>query len=678
MGGIENTEIETEEDVVRLVKDCRAQATSSQGEWRDETRTSYDMVSGKQWTDEEEATLQEEERIPTTFNFIGTTIDAVSGSEINNRQEVAYIPREIGDVSKDELMTAAAQWVRDNCDAEDEESDSFWDVLIGGVAWTETRMDYEQDEEGKCFIERVDPFEMRWDPSARKRNLADAKWVQRERRFTKEDIEALWPEKASDLKAGTDFDEDDDESPHVNHEPDGYSGDSKSGAERGKKLYTVIQHQWYTLECYYKVLSPDSGQIVELSKEKFEALEKAQMAANIPPPESARLHRRVYKQAFVSGETLLEVKDAPCKEDFTFQAITGKRDRNKGTWYGLVRPMKDPQKWANKFYSLLIHILNTNAKGGLMMEEGAVANPRKFEADWSKTNKISKLNPGGLGKVMPKPPPAIPQIIGELMHFSVDSVRGTSGVNLELLGLADREQAGTLENQRTKAGLTILAPFFGSLRHYRKRQGRVLFYFIQNYMSDGRLIRVAGEGLGQFVPLIREPGVLKYDVVVDDAPTSRDTKERTWQALTQLMPLLKGEGIPIPPEVIEYAPLPSALIAKWKPMLEQAHQKAQQGDPMQKAMQEAQIEKIRAEVEKGYASADQAQSQAQLNYIKAQVESMAPVLQAIQMALQAFVPKPGPGGEQAPQGQTMQPQMPPMQPPMQQPPMGGAGPTPFQ
>jgi hypothetical protein len=119
--------------------------------------------------------------------------------------------------------------------------------------------------------------------------------------------------------------------------------------------------------------------------------------------------------------------------------------------------------------------------------------------------------------------------------------------------------------------------------------------------------------------------------------------------------MLKEQGIPIPPEVVEYAPLPSALIAKWKPMLEQAHQKAQQGDPMQKAMQEAQVEKVRADVEKGYASADQAQSAAQLNYIKAQVESMAPVLQAIQMALQAFVPKPGPGGEQAPQGQPQQP-----------------------
>lgn len=141
----------------------------------------------------------------------------------------------------------------------------------------------------------------------------------------------------------------------------------------------------------------------------------------------------------------------------------------------------------------------------------------------------------------------------------------------------------------------------------------------------------------------------------------------------ELLPLVQGMGIPIPPELIDYAPLPSGLVAAWKPKLLQAQQKMEQGDPMQKAMQAAQVEKAKADVEKTYASADQAQSAAQLNYIKAQVESMAPTLQAIQMALQAFVPKPGPEGQQAPPGP----------PAPQQPPSGGFftpenGPTPVQ
>lgn len=674
MGGIDK--IEDEGDVIKLVKDCRAQAIAAHSEWRDECRENYDMVSGKQWATEDEAALAEQGRAATVFNRLGTIIDAVSGSEVNNRQEVRYIPREIGDVAHNEVLTSAAQWVRDNCDAEDEESDAFVDVLITGIGFTETRMDYEEDEEGKCIIDRVDPLEVRWDPAARKRNLSDAKWIQRERGFTKEQIYSRWPDADIDLSGAAEYSEDDETSPHVTKEPDGYDGSNKSGADRARKLYPVTQHQWYELECVYKVLDPQTQQITELPKEEFEPLQERATKLGMPV-QAARINRRVYKQAFVCGETLLEIGPCPCAHDFTIQAITGRRDRNNGVWYGLVRPMKDPQRWANKFFSQLLHIINTNAKGGLMMEKGAAENPRKFERDWAKADSVVTLNPGAIaqGKIQPKPTPVIPPAISELMNFSISSIRDTSGVSLELLGMADREQAGYLEAQRTKAGLTILAGFFDGLRLYRKRQGRVLAYFIQEYLSDGRLIKVVGKDREQFIPLLKNPEGMKFDVIVDSAPTSRDMKEKTWAALMELLPLVQGMGIPIPPELIEYAPLPSGLIAAWKPKLLQAQQKMEQGDPMQKEMQRVQLEKLKSDVEKGYASADQAQSAAQLNYIKAQVESMAPTLQAIQMALQAFVPKPGPEGQQAPPGQPQAPQQPP--------PSGGFftpenGPTPIQ
>src|SRR5574343_1299656 len=202
MGGIEDKKPDEmdEEAIVKLVKDCRRQAKSTQSEWRDEARESYDMVAGKRGEAEDGGALTAQGRVATVFNRLGTIIDAVSGSEVNNRQEVRYIPREIGDVAENEVLTSAAKWVRDNCDAEDEESDAFVDVLVSGMGWTETRMDYEQDEEGKCVISRVDPLEMRWDPAARKRNLADARWVQRERGFTREELKGRWPDKADDLK----------------------------------------------------------------------------------------------------------------------------------------------------------------------------------------------------------------------------------------------------------------------------------------------------------------------------------------------------------------------------------------------------------------------------------------------------------------------------------------------
>lgn len=642
MGGmIEEDDDDSPEAIVKAVKDCRKDATSSQAEWRDEARESYDMVAGKQWAEEDANKLTSEGRVAAVFNRLGTIIDAVSGSEVNNRQEVRYIPREIGDVAANEVLTGAAQWVRDNCDAEDEESDAFVDVLVSGMGWTETRMDYEHDEEGKCFISRVDPLEMRWDPAARKRNLADARWVQRERGFTREEIEARWPD--AELPEKAELDEKEDEALQIDHKPDGYVGAEENKATK-RKLYSVIHHQWYDIVPVYKVLSPDTGQIIEVPEDRYPAIEQIANMQGLQI-KSAKISRREYKQAFVCGETLLEAGPAPCKHDFTFQAITGRRDRNAGTWYGLVRPMKDPQRWANKFFSQLLHIINTNAKGGLMVEQGAVENMRKFEKDFAKADSIVKLNPGGSQKVAPKPIPVIPPAISELMNFSISSIRDTSGVSLELLGMADREQAGYLEAQRTKAGLTILAGFFDALRLYRKKQGRVLAYFIQEYLSDGRLVKIVGKDGERFIPLLKNPELVEFDVVVDDSPVSRDMKERTWATLMQMLPIAKDMGMPIPPDIVKYSPLPSALIASWQPMLQQA----QKPKPEQQAMQQLQIQQAAADVEKTQAAADQAQATAQLNYIKAQVESMAPVLQAIQMALGHFVPKPGPGGDTAQQ-----------------------------
>ena len=49
---------------------------------------------------------------------------------------------------------------------------------------------------------------------------------------------------------------------------------------------------------------------------------------------------------------------------FRFKCITGKRDRNANTFYGVVRAMVDPQLWGNKFFVQIMHILNTPPKAG--------------------------------------------------------------------------------------------------------------------------------------------------------------------------------------------------------------------------------------------------------------------------------------------------------------------------
>jgi hypothetical protein len=51
-----------------------------------------------------------------------------------------------------------------------------------------------------------------------------------------------------------------------------------------------------------------------------------------------------------------------------------------------------------------------------------------------------------------------PQGMDRLMQFSIEALPATTGINLEMLGLADRQQAGVVESQvammaRTRPGV---------------------------------------------------------------------------------------------------------------------------------------------------------------------------------------------------------------------------------
>ncbi len=596
-------------EVVAMVRDKKRLFESQCGTWRQEARENYDVVAGdgRQWDPKAKKALDDANRPAVEFNRVGTIIDAVSGSEVSNRQETTYLPRIPGNVQQQGIgmaRTAAARWVRDNCDAEDEESDAFVDVLVSGMGFTGTRMDYEEEPDGKIVIERIDPLTMGWDASARKRNLSDAKCIWRECKYSREEVEERWPDKADEIVLAPQSvgDEDEDELRVVDARDAYNNPQNKPGGYDGGKV-EVTQFQWYEVEHSYQVLGPTG--IVELPQDRFEVLQQMD-----PAIQYAKIPKRVYMQAFVAGSVELEVSRAPCQCGFTFQAITGKRDRNKGYFYGLVRPMKDPQRWANKFFSQVLHIINTNAKGGLMVEAGAVANQKKFENEWAAADSITWLQSGGLGKIQPKQPGQVPQSIPSMMEFSISSIRDCGGVNLELLGMADRQQAGVLEAQRTRSGLTILAPFFDSMRLYRKRHGRVLAYFINEYISDGRLIRVLGQDGEAFVPLMKQPDDIEYDVVVDSAPTSRDTKEQTWIALREILPAFQAQGIPPPPEVFDYLPVPQSLAQ----LLKAAYmKKMQEPNPMQGA----ELQYKQAEIANKTADTEQKESAAAKNYMDA-------------------------------------------------------------
>ena len=181
------------DDLADKVRAWYKASMDAQKDWKAEAKTCYDFYAGHQWTTEEQAEMEEQLRPMISFNRIQPMVSAVQGQQINNRQEVRYLPREVGDTQVNELLTGAAQWVDDECNAEDEESEVFTDLLITGMGWSETRISFDEDIDGKIHsVERISPMEMLWDHTSKRRNFGDAKYVMRARWIDRKDAEVKW------------------------------------------------------------------------------------------------------------------------------------------------------------------------------------------------------------------------------------------------------------------------------------------------------------------------------------------------------------------------------------------------------------------------------------------------------------------------------------------------------
>lgn len=625
-------------DVVVRSQQWYRESRDHSSEWRSASREWYAMVAGDQWDESDLMTLRDQQRPAVVFNRILRTINAVIGTQVANRQETRFLPRELGDVRPNEVLTSASEWVRDNCDAEDEESDAFSDTCIVGMGWTETLLSYEKDPDGDILIERIDPLEMYWDPASRKRNLSDARWMMHVKPMGIGEFKERWPDADADL-AQAPWEGDQDETSQRTHvypqDAYRYNQANKRGGKGGPQI-RVAHVQWAERKSVYRV-----GKKAErLEEEKYRKIEAKLKEKGI---ESMRQPGIRWKRAFVAGGQVLEEGDCPFPDGSTFRCMTYARDRNKGTWFGLVKAMVDPQRFGNKFFSQILDIMNKGAKGGIMAENDAVEDFRELEAKWARPDSVIKLRSGAISgnKIKEKPLVKLPAGMENLMSFSLEAVHEVTGINLELLGMANRDQPGVLENQRKQAGLTILAPLFDSMRRYRKEQGRVLLHFIQEYISDGRLIRIIGnDGGEQYVPLARQADTAKYDVIVDESPTSPNMKERVYGALVEMLPGLAKMGVPLPPELLDYAPIPSGLAAKWKEQIQQGQQippelqqqmqklqeenqalKSKREEAMAKLQMDQQVQEGKAGLEQQAAQFDQQKQATEMDMERAKLEA---------------------------------------------------------
>lgn len=597
---------------------------AKRSEWRLEAEACYAFVAGEQWEPDDIVALADKGRIPVVFNLTAPTVDAVSGAEIQNRQQVQFYPREVGDTGVSDALTQGAEYISDECNGDQEDSEAFRDCLTCGEGWTATYPDVD-GEKVALIKERVDPLQMAADPNSRKACYEDARYIRREIPMSRDEFEEF-----RDSIGRPDIEADGDDlgvgkrATIVDPRQRYRNGMLGNGGD--EEIVTVCEWQWWERTPVHLAAlpDPDNPGVTKLVQLDRKTLDEALKIA--PEIKHAQSTRKVYYRAIVGGGEVL-VNETLKENAFRYKAITGKRDRNKGTWFGLVRSMMDPQRFTNKLYSEILHIVRTNAKGGVFAEEGAIKDIAQFEESYAQADQITYVKDGSLAnpagqRILPKVAPPIPVALFQLMEFARDMVRACTGVNEEILGLVQREQPGVLEAQRKQAAYGLLSPYFDALRRYRRDQGRLLLAQMREYLPPDTLVRVVDKGTAQYVALARTIEAQEYDVVVDEAASGPNQKAKVSAVLAPLMPDLLQAGLVGAEEVadtIPYLDIPAAVANKLADGIRKRAE-AQQPDPamqqLQQAMGVAELEKTQSETEKNRATAFKTASDAHLAHAR--------------------------------------------------------------
>lgn len=638
-------------------------AESHSKDWRSEALDCQKFFAGDQWSAEDKDFLTKQKRPTTTFNLIAPNIKAVVGMELGNRQEIRYLPREKTpeDQQAADIYNQGAKWIFDLADTEFEVSMAFRDVLVTGMGWTQIKVDYDDDPDGKVMVIALDPRRKYWDPAAKRPGLIDRRFDFSVVDMDKNEFKHHFPDFKGEMKAhvfSSGPDKDVMPDPELEEREDPYR-DSKD-SNLGDILYAgrvrVAEFNYFEWEPCWKIWPP-TGEAKHLWRDEWEAFQAAMPDSDFieGPPDGEsdgvffeKMERRHFWRAWFTGDECIDSAENADPAGWTDHCMTGEMDQANGTFFGLVKPMVDPQNWANKMFSQILHTVNVNTKGGIYAFEDSFVNPKKAERDYAKPDAILFVNAKYSSidaAVKERTPAQYPAAMGQILDFTIGIIPKVTGLNYELLGLSGRDQPGILESMRKQAGMVILAGFFDALRHHRKLLGRSLIHFMRAYVGADRLTRIVQAEDAEAVPIAMLPEAEKFDIVVDESPQSPNQKLLNFKLLTDYAQIDPATANLVSDLILENAPIPSHLQRAIKERIEASRQP----DPKAEQTEEAQLALVMSLVEKNLAQADLAIAKAEMEGEKVDLgilrETVQLARQKIDMATKLFMTKAKRGGK---------------------------------
>lgn len=541
-------------DKLAMMQKFWATATNSWVDWRNRAKIAYDFYIGKQWDSAVMEKLKREGRPYLTFNKIRPIIRVLSGWQRQNRQDLKVLARRGGVEPLAEVFTELLKYFYDMSHADWENSLIFFDGIITGKGWLALDIDYSKEPlNGDLILSRERPTMVYEDPHAQRYDLSDAKFIIRTYWADKEQIESQFPKAKKDIGLLTAVDM---------NEKEAITGvETKDYQPTGE--YTEIEKYRYLVKEYYwrEYLHQRmivNMQTLEVTEEEIDD-EKAQQLVNTFP--QLRIVDRVIpilNLTTVVGKIILQDIKDPFDGISMFPLVRFCSDWVDGYISGEVDSLIDPQKEINKRRSQALHILNTQAHSGAIMEEQALSpeEEEKYKQMGSTPGILVKVRQGKKFDII-RPMPLSEGHVA-LEKLAEDDLKKISGVNPDLLGYTpERQESGRAMLIRRESGLLANESVFDNFQFTQQILGETILEFLRksDVLSEEEIKAIVQErnadiDLGRLQA--RKAG--KYQVVMTVKKSTPTQRMADFYSMLDAIKL----GIPIPPEIlIESSDLPA-------------------------------------------------------------------------------------------------------------------------
>lgn len=573
--------MKSKSQIIEQLKKHKKEANRGLAKQRDNTRRcrAFRVGDYQEYTDKIQFTTPtgQKKRVTVQINKIKPYHAAVKGFLAQNRKKRKYTAIMQKNPAQDfynKYCNTLSDHLRKKMNSDQVETQQDGDLLESGIGVVETAMTYGEgyasnSANGDIMMSCVDLDTYWWDPHSRQTNLLDRRYDGITKEYHLDEALSLFKDSEEE-----DFESDKDtQVSDYQQQSDlgSYDRIKYDWSDKKEKMVNVDFYQWYDIDIFYRAENPLSGLNNPQSKQaammelQSIAQQVAETDADFDPaadilafneetkglleeafgefiqPEEFR--RKCFYTAVCSGDKCFTAFKSEYQEGYTRQVKTGDFDAKNKIWTGMINSMMEPQKYYNKALTELMFVIAANSKGGIIIEQGAVEDIEEFEDQYAKTDAVCVVRDGAIAgpngpRLKDKRSPFQPTGYEQIIQIADNAMPDSAGIDKTFLGSSENKlETAKLQRQRIRQIVSVLACYVDSIDLFSIEHARLMLDLMRIYVQNhrGELFPAPGDdGVTVFIQMADDKLVDNYQIDTEESPVTTEERDEMADKFTAI------------------------------------------------------------------------------------------------------------------------------------------------